>query len=107
MHKHVRFLSSGYLTQGVKQGMASGVLPLGASRKTFPSYHQELQLQKYFPAVFAQAVWSQTHPNIPRKALLSGANLLTSKAETCGVSGDAWSIKVSSPVVYQCLRCVL
>lgn len=89
MHKHVRFLSSGYLTQGAKLGMASGVLPLGASRKTFPSYHQELQLQKYFPAVFARAVWGQTHPNIPGKALLSGANLLTSKVETCGVSGDA------------------
>lgn len=50
MHKHVRFLCSGYLTRRAKQGMASGGLRLDASRKTSPSYCQQLQLQKYFPA---------------------------------------------------------
>lgn len=77
------------LNTGSEAGNGFRSAALGVSRKTFPSYHQELQLQKHFPAVFARAVWGQTHPNIPGKALLSGANLLTSKAETCGVSGDA------------------
>lgn len=36
-----------------------------------------------------QPIWGQTHPDIPGKALLLSANLLTSAAvETRGVSGD-------------------
>ena len=36
-----------------------------------------------------QSVWGQTRPNIPGKALLPAANLLTSEeVETRGVPGD-------------------
>lgn len=35
------------------------------------------------------SIWGQTHPNVPRKALLPAANLLSSEeVETRGVSGD-------------------
>lgn len=50
MHKHVRFLCSGSLNSMSQAGDGFWRASLDVSRKTSPSYCQELQLQRDFPA---------------------------------------------------------
>lgn len=86
MHKHVRFLSSGYLTQGAKQGMASGVLPLGVSRKT-SQLSSGASAAKVFPSCICTGCLGPNTSKYPRES--SSVRCKSSDLQ----SRDVWGLR--------------